>query len=256
VAASGRVVLRSLNPLVKLGVCLVWLTAAVLIFDPGFQAATIVAIALALIFINRNSPLAILALMAPFALFGFGILTTNLLFRRDSGFAVALAGETLFASRALSAGVTLFLRSLACGMISALFALTTDPGAFVRSLMAYCRLSPRLGYALFAVMQLVPDLVSEAQQMRLARAMKSGRPLRGLPGPREALSLAVPLLAYAVRRAGRTAIAMEARGLSTGPRTMANVPPFTWGDGVFVALAIGVIVLCGVPILFAQAPIQ
>jgi energy-coupling factor transport system permease protein len=241
--------LRNLNPLVKLGVCLLWLTAAVLIFDPGFQAATIVAIALALIFINRNSPVAILALMAPFALFGFGILTTNLLFRRDSAFAVALAGETLFASPAFSAGVTLFLRSLACGMISALFALTTDPGAFVRSLMAYCRLSPRVGYALFAVMQLVPDLASEAQQMRLARAMKSGRRPPALPGPREASSLAIPLLAYAVRRAGRTAIAMEARGLSTGPRTLANVPQFTRGDAVFVVLAIAAMVLCGVPML-------
>lgn len=62
--------LRNLNPLVKLGVCLLWLTAAVLIFDPGFQAETITVIALTLIFVNRNSPISILALMAPFALFG------------------------------------------------------------------------------------------------------------------------------------------------------------------------------------------
>jgi energy-coupling factor transport system permease protein len=98
-------------------------------------------------------------------------------------------------------------------------------------------------------MQLVPDLVAEAQQMRLASAMKSGRLLRTLPGPWEALSLAVPLRAYAVRRAGRTAIAMEARGLSTGPCSFVNVPSFTRGDGVFVALAIAVMVLCGLPIL-------
>ena len=248
-ASAGGGVLRALNPLVKLGVCLVWLIAAVLVFNPDFQAATILVIALVLILVNRNSPATILALMVPFALFGFGMLTTTLLFRRDSAFATQLAGEALFASAALSAGFTLFLRSIACGMISALFAMTTDPGALVRALMAYCRLPPRLGYALFAAMQLVPDLASEAEQMRLARAMKSGRPRRRIPGPREAASLVIPLLAYAIRRAGRTAIAMEARGLSPGSRTIANVPSFTWRDGVFVVLAAGTIALCGFPLI-------
>ena len=185
--------------------------------------------------------------MVPFALFGLGMLTTNVLFRQDSPFAARLAGEALFASPAVSAGVTLFLRTIACGMISALFALTTDPGAFVRALMAYCRLSPRIGHALFAMMQLVPDLASEAQQMRLARAMKSGHTSRRVPGPREAFGLIIPLLAYAIRRAGRIAIAMEARGLSSGPRTIMNVPRFALRDGVFVLVAIGVIVLCGIP---------
>jgi energy-coupling factor transport system permease protein len=249
VAAASSIVLRSINPLSTLLICLVWLVAAVLVFDPGFQIATIAVIALVLIIGNRTSPVTILALMAPFALFGFGMLTTNLLFRQDSPFAARVAGEALFASPAASAGVTLFLRTIACGMISALFALTTDPGAFVRALMAYCRLSPRVGHALFAAMQLVPDLASEAQQMRLARAMKSGRPPLAVPGPREAFGLVIPLLAYAIRRAGRTAIAMEARGLSPGARTIMNIPRFTRRDGVFILVTIGTIVLCGVPML-------
>jgi energy-coupling factor transport system permease protein len=252
-AAAGSAVLRSVNPLVKLCACLLWLLAAVLVFDPVFQAATILVIAFMLIVVNRNSAFAVLALMVPFALFGFGILTTNLLFRRESAYAVRLAGEAFLASPAASAGLTLFLRSIACGMISALFALTTDPGAFVRALMAYGRLPPRFGHALFAAMQLVPDLVSEAHQMRLARAMKSGRRLRRVPGPREAASLLIPLLAYAIRRAGRTAIAMEARGLSPGPRSIMNVPRFTRRDVVFAVLAAGLILLCGTPALLAAA---
>jgi energy-coupling factor transport system permease protein len=242
-------VLTSLNPLGKLAVCLIWLVVAVLVFDPGFQLATIAVIVLALVVGNRTSLLTILALMIPFALFGFGMLTTTLLFRQDSPFATRVAGEALVASPAVAAGVTVFLRTIACGLISALFALTTDPGVLVRALMAYCRLPPRIGHALFAAMQLVPDLAGEAQQMRLARAMKSGRPLRTVPGPREALGLVIPLLAYAIRRAGRTAIAMEARGLSPGPRTIMNVPRFTRRDGVFVLVAAGAIVLCGIPML-------
>jgi len=248
-AAPRCIVLKSVNPLSKLLVCLVWLFASILVFDPGFQLATIGVVALALIVANRTPPGVVLTLLVPFALFGFGILTTNLLFRQDSPFAARLAGEAAFASPAVSAGVTLFLRAIACGMISALFAFTTDPGAFVRTLMAYCRLPPRLGHALFAVMQLVPDLVAEARQMRLAHAVKTGRPLRVVPGPKEVFGLLIPLLAYAIRRAARTAIAMEARGLSPGPRTIMNVPRFTRRDGIFVLAAIGLMALCSVPML-------
>ena len=131
--------------------------------------------------------------------------------------------------------------------ISVFFALTTDPGRFVRALMRHARLPPRIGYSLFAAMQLVPDLVGEAQQMRLARAMKSGRRLRRIPGPFELMSLVIPLLAFAIRRAGRTAIAMEARGLAPhAPRTIMNAPAFHGRDGVFVVVALGMLGLCGV----------
>ncbi|MET0532042.1 MAG: energy-coupling factor transporter transmembrane protein EcfT, partial [Microvirga sp.] len=80
----------------------------------------------------------------------------------------------------------------------------------MRSPIVQVRLSPRIGYSLFAAMQLVPDLLGEAQQMRFARAMKAGRTLRRILGPREAFSLVIPILAYAIRCVGRTA--MEARG--------------------------------------------
>jgi energy-coupling factor transport system permease protein len=53
------------------------------------------------------------------------------------------------------------------------------------------------------------------------------------------------LLAFAIRRAGRTAIAMEARGLSPdAPRTIMNAPAFHGRDGVFVVVAVGVLGGC------------
>jgi energy-coupling factor transport system permease protein len=82
--------------------------------------------------------------------------------------------------------------------------------------------------------------------------MKSGRQLRAVPAPQEAFGLLIPLLAYAIRRAVRTAIAMEARGLSPGPRTIMNVPRFTRRDGAFALVAIGMIALCGVAVLFGR----
>lgn len=238
--------LKSLNPLSKLFVCCLWLVAAVLIFDARFQLAAILVPALALVGLNRTSPMVLLVLMLPFALFGIGFLTTSLLFRQESDFALRMAGEALLASPAFSAGMTLFLRALACGMISLFFALTTDPGLFVRALMRHAKLPPRIGYSLFAAMQLVPDLAGEAQQMRLARAMKTGRRLRRFPGPVEVVGLVIPLLAFAIRRAGRTAVAMEARGLSPdAPRTIINAPAFHARDVVFAGLALGLLGLCG-----------
>ena len=237
--------LSALHPLAKLVVCMIWIAAAVLIFDARFQLATIVIAALALIVLERISPVLVLALMIPIALFGFGFLTTSVLFRQDSDFALRIAGESLLASPAFSAGVTLFLRAIACGMISALFALTTDPGAFVRALMVHWRLSPQIGYALFSAMQLVPDLAAEAQQIRLVRAMKRGSPPRRFPGPVELFSLVIPLLAFAIRRAGRAAIAMEARGLARGaPRTVIAAPRFRRRDITFIAIAFAMLALC------------
>ncbi len=243
--------LKALHPLAKLAVCVVALVASIIVFDARFQAAIFASAFLALLLINRTPLLALLALTLPFALFGFGFLTTSILFRQESDFAVRMAGEALWQSDGFSAGIVLFMRALACGMISAFFALTTDPGAFVRSLMLHVKLPPRIGYSLFAAMQLVPDLAAEAQQMRLARAMKSGRMPRRIPGPFEAASLVIPLLAYAIRRAGRTAIAMEARGLSPdGPRTIMNAPRFRARDAVFVMVGIGLIAGCGAVLMW------
>jgi energy-coupling factor transport system permease protein len=237
--------LKSLNPISKLAVCIVWLAAAVLVFDARFQIACIATAGVALVTFNRTPPFLLLALMLPFCLFGFGFLTTSLMFRQDSEFALRMAHESLFASPAFSAGITLFLRAIACGMISVFFALTTDPGVLVRALMRYGGLPPHIGYSLFAAMQLVPDLAAEAQQMRLARAMKSGRPPRRIPGPLEILTLVIPLLAFAIRRAGRTAIAMEARGLSPdAPRTIMNAPTFDGRDAAFMVIAWGLLSAC------------
>lgn len=237
--------LSTVHPLVKLCICLAWIVASIVVFDARFQLATILACCLALVILEKKSLLTILLLIVPFSLFGLGFLTTSLLFRAESDFAQRMAEEAPFASQALSAGIVLFLRAIACGMVSALFALTTDSGLLIKALMVDWRLSPRIGYALFSVLQLVPDLAAEAQQIRLARAMKRGRPPRRFPNPAETIGLLIPLLAYAIRRANRAAIAMEARGLATGvPRSVVGAPKFGSGDALFIVLALSLLGLC------------
>jgi energy-coupling factor transport system permease protein len=234
--------LKTIHPLVKLALCLVWIAACLAVFDLRFQLATMLITAAALILLDRVSPVLVLALMAPFALFGLGFLTTNLAFHQEADFARHVAAHSVFSSPGWSVGATLFLRAIAIGLVSSLFAVTTDPGAFMRALMAHGGLSPRIGYALFSVLQLVPDLAAETRQIRLAHAMKRGRPPRRLVGPVEAGRLLIPLLAFAIRRAGRAAIALEARGLGrASPRTIINVPALHRRDFWFAVSAGGLL---------------
>ena len=234
--------LSHLHPLPKLALCLIWIGASVLVFDLHFQLLTL-ALAFGLLWgVERVALWKLLALMVPFALFGFGFLTTSVLFNRESGFALQMAQEGVMATPDISPGLVLFTRALACGMVSALFALTTDPGGLVRALMVHLRLPASVGFALMQAMHLVPDLGREVQVLRMARAMRLGKTVRRVPGPGEVMGLTIPLLAFAIRRATRAAIAMEARGLRPGaPRSQRLTQRFRVVDGVVFGLGLGLL---------------
>lgn len=235
--------LSPLHPLPKLVICLVWIIASILVFDARFQLIVILLAVTVLIGLERKSPLLVLGLMIPFALFGFGFLTTSVLFRTDSDFAQHVARQSPFASEAFSAGIVLFLRAIATSLVSAVFVLTTDPGAFIKALMADWRLSPRIGYSLFSALQLAPDLAAELRQIRIARAMKRGRPPSYFLHPGELATLFIPLLAFAIRRAGRAAIAMESRGLGMGiRRTIVGAPKLGRRDAAFVIASLSMLI--------------
>lgn len=223
--------LTALHPLPKLGLCLAWIVASLLVFDLRFQLAAY-GLAFALLWGLARVPLwKLLALTLPFALFGMGFLTTSVLFHRESGFAVQMAQEQGALRPDLSPGLVLFARVLACGMVSALFVLTTDAGRLVRALMLHMRLPAPIGLALLQAMHMAPDLARELQVLRMARAMRLGHPLRRIPRPGEVVALAVPLLAHAIRRATRAATAMESRGLAPGQRrSQLPQPPATRAD--------------------------
>ena len=230
------------HPFAKLGLCLLWVAAASLILDLAFLAGSL-ALAVALLLGPGGARPGAVALAAiPFALFGFGFLTTAILFREDGGYVAALSAEAALTSEAARAGVALFLRAMACGMISFLFAATTDPGALARAAMAQAGLPARYGYALFATLNAAPEMTADLRALRRARAMRRGRAVSRMIGPREAAALAVPLLASAVRRASETAVAMEARGLSRDGRPcILDAPPWTPADTALTALGAAVL---------------
>lgn len=227
--------LKALHPLPKFALCLAWIAASLVVFRLSFQMALFAAATLILLTDARVPARRLLLLMAPFALFGFGFFTTSVLFRAESGFAPQMAREQ-GGGPDVAPGLVLFFRVLACGMISAVFALTTDPGQFVRALMRHLRLPAPMGFALMQAMHMAPDLRAEMLQLRMARAIRLGRPLQKIPRPAEAITLAIPLLAYAIRRATRAALSFEARGLQPGRgRTYLPQPKMTLVDAVMLA---------------------
>jgi energy-coupling factor transport system permease protein len=233
-----------LHPFGKLGLCLAWIAAASLILDPVFLGASIGLAVLLLLGPGGVRPGAVALVCVPLALFGFGFLTTAILFREDGGYVAALSAEAALESEAARAGVALFLRALACGLISFLFAATTDAGALARAAMAQARAPARYGYALFATFNAAPEIAADLCAMRRARAMRRGRAPGRVVGPREAVALAIPLLAAAIRRASDTAVAMEARGFARDGRPLIVGAP-TWRRVDTVATIFGGAALAG-----------
>lgn len=233
--------LKVFHPLPKLALCMAWIIASLIVFRLSFQVALFAVAALLLLADARVPPRKLLLLTVPFALFGFGFLTTSVLFRAEAGFAATMAREQGGAPGA-TAGLVLFFRVLACGMTSAMFALTTDPGQFVRALMQHLRLPAPMGFALLQAMHMVPDLREELLQLRMARAMRMDRPLRRICPPGEAVALSIPLLAHAIRRASRAALSFEARGLKPGgARSFLPQPAPRQSDWALLAAGLGLL---------------
>src|SRR6185369_12643725 len=99
------------------------------------------------------------------------------------------------------------------------------------SLVQLARVSPRFAYGLLAAYQAVPRLIDDLATLRSARRLRGLREWH----PR----LLVGLLVRAIRHADQLAIAMDARGFVSGPRT--TYRPIAWatldaivGCGAFV----------------------
>jgi energy-coupling factor transport system permease protein len=154
--------------------------------------------------------------VAPLWLAAVGIGAFNALFSTSNGDPAAAellaVGPLRLTVQAVSNGVALGLRVMAIGCIGAVFAATTDPTRLADSLVRQARAPERFAYGALAAYGAIPRFSEDLTTLRQARR------IRGLGGgwhPR----LLVGLLVLAIRHGDRLALAMDARGLGTGPRT-------------------------------------
>lgn len=158
--------------------------------------------------------------LPPFVLFAFGYFWTVLLFADP-----AAAGDVRWSwggleitREAFNKGLSLGLRVLAFASLSFLFIFTTDPVRFIYALMRQCKLPPKLAYGILAGFRFLPALADELALIRKAHRIRGVDRTRGVGERiRRIGRILIPLLAGAIRKAERAAMAMESKGF-TGSR--------------------------------------
>jgi energy-coupling factor transport system permease protein len=205
------------NPAAKALAVLVVSVLLTAIFDPVTPLAILILSILITVLLGRVSFVAMLAGLAPATALAAGLVWTNLFFGRAEGRLWWHWGPFSLSEASLIIGLSLGLRVLCFASYSLLFLTTTDPSRFILSLIQHLRVPYRFGYAMLAVYRFLPMLGYEFLLIRGAQRIRGVPQRRGVRGwVQGAVRYMIPLLAAALRRAERVAIAMEARGLGPG----------------------------------------
>jgi energy-coupling factor transport system permease protein len=155
---------------------------------------------------------------------------------RSGTLLVALGPFDITTGVALSA-LGLVLRVFAVALPGIIVFATTDPTDLADALVQNARAPARFAIGALAAVRLLPLLGQEWQMLTLARRARgidAGRnPVARL---RLFASTAFGLLVGALRRGGRLAVAMDARGFDAGvPRTIARRQRFGRADAALLA---------------------
>ncbi len=135
-------------------------------------------------------------------------------------------------------GLTTALRILSLIIGTLLFVLTTDSADFIRALVQQWRLPYRIGYSAMAAFRFIPMLNSELAVIRAAHKVRGISDRGGIKAQFDRTKrYTVPLLATAIRRAERTALAMDSRAFGAfETRTYYRKLFFKQKDWLFIAI--------------------
>ncbi len=128
-------------------------------------------------------------------------------------------GPWVVAREGALSGLALSLRILAFIVCSIFFVVTTDPSDFALSLIQQAHVPYRFGYAILVAYRFVPLWTEELETIRAAHKVRGVGKRSGLRGQlRELQRYAIPLLASAIRKSERVAIAMDSKAFGSTPR--------------------------------------
>lgn len=168
-------------------------------------------------------------------------------------------GPWTLAAEGVRTGIALGLRVATFVATSLLFVSTTDPTDFALSLIQNLKVPYRFGYGVLVSYRFLPLLRREYETIRMAhrvRGFAEGEGLRGLIA--RTRRYAIPLLAAAIRKSERTALAMDAKAFGAGPdRTYYRTMRITRRDVAFVlALALYTAAVYTLALRFGLADLQ
>ncbi|MDR9853260.1 energy-coupling factor transporter transmembrane component T [Paenibacillus sp. VCA1] len=242
--------LEHLNPAMKGLTVILCVLPLSLAFDPVTVAAAL-ALTVLVTWLFGNIPWKRwLLLFSPFLILAFGYFWTAALFPREpigpDSELLWSVGAVRVTQEACWIALSLSLRALLFSALSLLFMLTTDPVKLMLSLMQQCKLPPRLAYGILAGFRFLPLFREELSIMQKAHRVRGAGRIRRTPRSQlQALKrYGIPLLAGAIRKSERTAVAMISRGFTgSGRRDFYTRVPVTWKDGVFMALMLAIVAI-------------
>lgn len=231
--------LGRVSPLAKLVVAFGWLLGLATTTSIGPPLALAAVAAAAGVLLGRIPAGGLLRGAAPLLAAAVSIGFFNAVFAASNvdpaATEVARIGPLRLTAEGLVGAAGLAARIVAIATVGVVFAATTDSTRLVDALVQQLRAPERFAYGALAAYQAVPRLGEDLATLRQARR------IRGLPGswhPR----LLVGLLVLAVRHADRLALAMDARGFGSGPRSRYRIVRWLPGDAVLVIAAAAILV--------------
>ncbi|GIV83232.1 MAG: hypothetical protein KatS3mg052_0239 [Candidatus Roseilinea sp.] len=209
------------NPLSKI-VAVTPLMAIAALSGDVYLPLALTGLALFTLLVGGVAPKRILGALVPLVLVALGFLMLYpLIVRRELVMhtpAIARIGDVVIYAGALRLGLVAMARVLALVSLSLIFSLTTPVDDFVRALVQQARVPYRVGYAALAALRFAPLLRDELAQIRAAHRVR-GLARSGVVGElAQARRALVPLLASAIRRAERAALAMDGRAFGAYPQ--------------------------------------
>jgi energy-coupling factor transport system permease protein len=168
-------------------------------------------------------------------------------------------GPWSLAAEGIASGIGVGLRVSSFIATSLLFITTTDPTDFAISLIQNLKVPYRFGYGVLISYRFLPLLRSEFETIRMAHKVRGVGHRSGIRGRvNQIRRFAIPLLAAAIRKSERTALAMDAKAFGAGPeRTYFRRMEAGHRDALFVLGAIGYTVgLYALALHFGLADLQ
>lgn len=239
----GRSVLHALNPSIKLLTIAVVMVAITFIFDVATPLAFFVLTILAMFLLGRLPLGQVLKSLLPFLLIALSFVVLNTIFHRPLASETALftVGPLTVSWEGLEIGLSIGLRVLCLVSTSLLFVATTEPQELVLSLIQQARLGYKLAFALLVAYRFIPVFAEEYANIRAAARVRGIGGGQGFFARLKSLRRdAVPLLASAIRRSERLAIAMDSRAFGAYPtRTYRKTMRVTGRDWLFFFCGLG-----------------
>jgi energy-coupling factor transport system permease protein len=233
------------NPCMKLLALVVAALTLTFIFDPVTPAVLFVLTLLAGRVLGGLTMRAQLKPLWIFLVAGIAILLANIFFNKENAASAALVylGSLKITGPALWAAGTLWLRLLSFALLTLVFIKTTEPQRLILSLVHQLHLNYRVAFGSMVGYRMLPLLQTDYLTIRAAQRVRGVRETGGFLHPwARTRRYAMPLLTGAVRRAGRVAMAMDARAFGAlADRTYRERMVVRRSDWVFLAAGVAIV---------------